>query len=94
MEEGGDRLLGAGELLRLGDLEERRLAPGEERFEGELESFLFCRGKGEGLYRRWMGGEYRLGDADLRRGGGDGDLRSTKITCQKNISALLKVIIF
>lgn len=92
MEEGGDRLLGAGELLRLGDLEERRLAPGEERFGGELESFLFCRGKGEGLYRRWMGGEYRRGDADLRRGGGDGDLRSTKISCQQNISTLLKVI--
>lgn len=38
-----------GELLRLGDLEERRLGPGEKRFTGELDSFLFCGGKGEGL---------------------------------------------
>lgn len=40
-EDGGVRLLGAGELLRLGDLEGRRLAPGEERFAGELDIFLF-----------------------------------------------------
>lgn len=49
VEEGGERLLGAGELLRLGDLEGRRLAPGDERFGGEFESFLFRGGKGEGL---------------------------------------------
>lgn len=40
-EEGGDRLLGGGELLCLGDLEGRRLVAGEERFMGELDSFLF-----------------------------------------------------
>lgn len=49
VEEGGERLLGAGELLRLGDLEGRRLFTGEERFDGELDTFLFCGGKGEGL---------------------------------------------
>lgn len=49
VEEGGERLLRAGELLRLGDLEERRLGMGEERLEGELDTFLFCGGKGEGL---------------------------------------------
>lgn len=48
-EDGDARLLGAGELLRLGDLEGRRLASGEERFAGELDIFLFCVGKGEGL---------------------------------------------
>lgn len=48
-EDGGVRLLRAGELLRLGDLDGRRLAPGEERFVGELDIFLFCGGKGEGL---------------------------------------------
>lgn len=48
-EDGGERLLGAGELLRLGDLEKRRFAPGEGRFAGELDSFLFCGGNGEGL---------------------------------------------
>lgn len=42
VEEGGDRLLGGGgELLCLGDLEGRRLVAGEERFIGELDSFLF-----------------------------------------------------
>lgn len=49
VEGGGVRLLGAGELLRLGDLEGRRLVTGEERFEGELDTFLFCGGRGEGL---------------------------------------------
>lgn len=49
MEDGGERLLGGGELLRLGDLEGRRLGPGEERLNGELDNFLFCGGKGEGL---------------------------------------------
>lgn len=49
VEGGGERLLGGGEFLRLGDLEERRLAPGEKRFGGELDNFLFCGGKGEGL---------------------------------------------
>lgn len=48
-EDGGVRLLGTGELLRLGDLEGRRLAAGEERFAGELDILLFCGGKGEGL---------------------------------------------
>lgn len=48
-EEGGVRLLGAGELLRLGDLETRRLAPGDGRFIGEPDSFRFCGGRGEGL---------------------------------------------
>lgn len=49
IEDGGVRLLGPGELLRLGDLEKRRFGPGEERFAGELDNFLFCGGKGEGL---------------------------------------------
>lgn len=49
VEEGGDRLLGAGELRRLGDLEGRRLEAGEVRLMGELDSFLFGGGKGEGL---------------------------------------------
>lgn len=48
-EVGGVRLLWAGELLRFGDLEGRRLAPGEERLAGELDTLLFCGGKGEGL---------------------------------------------
>lgn len=49
-EDDGDvRLLWAGGLLRLGDLEMRRLGAGEGRFVGELDSFLFCGGKGEGL---------------------------------------------
>lgn len=49
VDEGGVRLRCTGEPLRLGDLEGRRFAPGEERFGGELDNFLFCGGKGEGL---------------------------------------------
>lgn len=49
VEEGGERLLRGGELLRLGDLEGRRLATGEARLMGELDSFLFGGGRGEGL---------------------------------------------
>lgn len=48
-EDGGVRLLWVGEILRLGDLEMRRFAPGEERLMGELDNLLFCGGKGEGL---------------------------------------------
>lgn len=48
-EVGGVRLRLGGELLRLGDLEGRRFNPGEERFAGEPDIFLFCGGKGEGL---------------------------------------------
>lgn len=48
-EDGGVRLLWAGEPLRFGDLEGRRLATGEERLLGELDILLFCGGKGEGL---------------------------------------------
>ena len=49
IDEGGERLLETGELLRFGDLEGRRFGTGEERFGGELDIFLFCGGKGEGL---------------------------------------------
>lgn len=48
-EGGGVRLLCPGELLRLGDLEGRLLAIGDERLAGELEILLFGGGKGEGL---------------------------------------------
>lgn len=40
-EEGGERLLGTGELLRFGDREGRRFGPGDVRFIGELDIFLF-----------------------------------------------------
>lgn len=46
---GGVRLRCKGGLLRLGDLDGRRFAPGEGRLTGELDIFLFCGGKGEGL---------------------------------------------
>lgn len=48
-EEGGVRLFWAGGLLRLGDLEGRRLGGGEERFAGEFDILLFCSGSGDGL---------------------------------------------
>lgn len=48
-EDGGVRLRGGGEPLRFGDLEGRRLGPGEGRFAGELDIFRFCGGSGEGL---------------------------------------------
>ena len=58
VEDGGVRLFWAGgELLRLGDLETRRLEAGGEPLAGEPDILLFCGGTGEGLYRRWMGGE-------------------------------------
>lgn len=76
VDEGGVRLFWGGGLLRLGDLEGRRLGTGDRRLgEGDPDSLLFCGPKGVGLYRRWMGGEYRLGEGERLRGGGEGDLR-------------------
>lgn len=50
VEDGGVRLFRVGgELLRLGDLEGRRLGTGGEPLVGEPDSLLFCGGTGEGL---------------------------------------------
>lgn len=75
VDEGGVRLFWGGGLLRLGDLEGRRLGTGDRRLgEGDPDSLLSCGPRGVGLYRRWMGGEYLLGEGERLRGGGEGDL--------------------